>query len=218
LRHELRLTPAGLPDCSTGSSDHSVSNHQRDDRGSPGCQRICARSDRLRHSLEGSPVHADRIEFTTAPHSGTCVTDWSFSLRCSPPRITATQLRLNTPRLFAAGERTLTAPTQHHLRRTTADRPGPQQHSRWKGSGMLQTTSAERRAAGGDRPRRWESHDPPLARNSPPQPHLRGRLFFCHPRNRVTAFTRDWLRPSPPRTSIAPVQRSAEDRVRIGLH
>jgi len=70
LRHELRLTPAGLPDCSAGSSDHSVSNHRRDDRGSPGCQRICARPDRLRHSVEGSPVHADRIEFTTAPASG----------------------------------------------------------------------------------------------------------------------------------------------------
>jgi len=153
LRREHRLTPAGLPDSSARSSDHSVSSHQRDDRGSPGCQRICPRLDRLRHSVEGSPVHADRIEFTTAPASGTCVTDWSFSLRCSPPRITATQLRLNTPRLFAAGERTLTAPTQHHLRRTTADRPGPQQHSWWKGSGMLQTTSTERRAAGGDRPR-----------------------------------------------------------------
>jgi len=30
---------------------------------------------------------------------------------------------------------------------------GPRQHSWWKGSGMLQTTSTERRAAGGDRPR-----------------------------------------------------------------
>src|SRR6185369_9779073 len=32
-------------------------------------------------------------------------------------------------------------------------RPGPQQHSWWKGSGMLQTTSTEQRAAGVDRPR-----------------------------------------------------------------
>ena len=31
--------------------------------------------------------------------------------------------------------------------------PGPQQQSWWKGSGMLQTTSTERRASGGDRPR-----------------------------------------------------------------
>jgi len=153
LRREHRLTPAGLPDSSARSSDHSVSSHQRDDRGSPGCQRICPRLDRLRHSVEGSPVHADRIEFTTAPASGTCVTDWSFSLRCSPPRITATQLRLNTPRLFAAGERTLTAPTQHHLRRTTADRPGPQRLIRCKDSRILRTPSTERRAAGGDRTR-----------------------------------------------------------------
>src|SRR6185436_9427840 len=36
-------------------------------------------------------------------------------------------------------------------------RPGPQQHSWWKGSGMLQTTSTERRAAGEDRPRSGES-------------------------------------------------------------
>jgi len=40
-----------------------------------------------------------------------------------------------------------------HRHRRTADRPGPQQHSWWKGSGMLQTPSTERRAAGGDRPR-----------------------------------------------------------------
>src|SRR6185436_14274919 len=32
-------------------------------------------------------------------------------------------------------------------------RPGPQQPSWWEGPGMLQTTSTERRAAGGDRPR-----------------------------------------------------------------
>jgi len=31
------------------------------------------------------------------------------------------------------------------------DCPSPQEHSWWKGSGMLQTTSTERRAAGGDR-------------------------------------------------------------------
>ena len=52
------------------------------------------------------------------PHLGACVTDWSFSLRCSPPRLAATQLRFHTPRLFAAEERTFTALTQRHLRRT----------------------------------------------------------------------------------------------------
>src|ERR1041385_6835301 len=35
----------------------------------------------------------------------------------------------------------------------SADRPGPQQDSWWKGSGMFQTSSTERRVAGGDRPR-----------------------------------------------------------------
>src|SRR6185436_6013754 len=68
--HEHRLTPAGLPDYRGRASDHSVSNHQRDDRGSPGCQRICARPDRLHLSLEGSPVHANRIEFTATSHTG----------------------------------------------------------------------------------------------------------------------------------------------------
>src|ERR1019366_3717889 len=55
--HEHRLTRGGLPDYCAGTSGHSVSNHRRDDRGPPGCQRIYARPDRLRHSLEGSPGH-----------------------------------------------------------------------------------------------------------------------------------------------------------------
>jgi len=42
-------------------------------------------------------------------------------------------------------------------------RPGPQEHSWWKISGMLQTTSAERRAAGGDRPRSVGVSDAPKA-------------------------------------------------------
>jgi hypothetical protein len=58
------LAPAGLPDYREGTSGHSVSNPRRVDRGSPGCQRIDARPDRLRHSPEDSPIHADRIEFT----------------------------------------------------------------------------------------------------------------------------------------------------------
>jgi hypothetical protein len=105
------LSPSGLPDYSTGPADHSVSNHQRDDRGPPGCpaiQLVAYRPlYRLRQSLEGSPVHADRIEFTKAPNPEATVTDWSFSFRCSPPRVATTQLRFNTPRLFAAGERTV---------------------------------------------------------------------------------------------------------------
>jgi len=85
------LTPTGLPDYREGTSSHSVSNHRRDDRGSPGCQRIDARPDRLRLSVEDSPIHADRIEFTAAPTSEACVTVWSFSFRCSPPRVATTQ-------------------------------------------------------------------------------------------------------------------------------
>ena len=52
-------------------------------------------------------------------------------------------------------------------------RPGPQQPSRWEGSGMLQTTSAERRAAGGDRPRSSESVKTRLAR----EVHRRNHIF-----------------------------------------
>ena len=56
-----------------GASDHSVSNHQRNDRGLPGCPAIrlfayrplC----RLRLSLADSPIHADRIEFTATTHT-----------------------------------------------------------------------------------------------------------------------------------------------------
>ena len=61
---------AGLPDCSQWTSGHSVSNHQCDDRGLPGCPafRLLAYRPlcRLRLSLADSPVHTDRIEFTAA--------------------------------------------------------------------------------------------------------------------------------------------------------
>ena len=46
------------------------------------------------------------------------VTDWSFSFRCSPPRLTATQLRFDTARFFTARERTSTALSSGLLRRT----------------------------------------------------------------------------------------------------
>jgi len=68
--HERRLSPAGLPDYSAGAAGHSVSNPRRDNRGSPGCQRIYARLDRFRRSLEVSPAHTDRIEFTATTHAG----------------------------------------------------------------------------------------------------------------------------------------------------
>jgi hypothetical protein len=49
-----------------------------------------------------------------------CVTDWSFSFRCSPPRIAASQLRFDTARLFAAQKRTSTALSSCLLRRTSS--------------------------------------------------------------------------------------------------
>ena len=49
-----------------------------------------------------------------------CVSDWSFSFRCSPPRLTATQLRFDTARFFTAQERTSTTPSPRLLRRTSA--------------------------------------------------------------------------------------------------
>jgi len=54
------------------------------------------------------------------PTRAVCVTDWSFSFRCSPPRITATQLRFDTAQFFTAQERTSTALSPRLLRRTSA--------------------------------------------------------------------------------------------------
>ena len=52
-----------------------------------------------------------------------CVSDWSFSFRCSPPRVTTAQLRFDTARFFTAQERTSTALSPRLLRRTSADIP-----------------------------------------------------------------------------------------------
>ena len=52
------------------------------------------------------------------PIGTTCVTDWSFSFHCSPPRIAATQLRFDTARFFTARKRTSTALSSGLLRRT----------------------------------------------------------------------------------------------------
>ena len=74
--------------------------------------------DRLRLSYAGSPTDADRIEFTLPPFQAVVVTDWSFSFRCSPPRVATTQLRFNTSRLFVAWKRTLIALIGRPHRRT----------------------------------------------------------------------------------------------------
>ena len=68
---------------------------------------------RLAHVHRPNRVHL-------VPVSRDLVTDWSFSFRCSPPRLAATQLRSDTPRLFAAEKRTLTVLSTRHLRRTRA--------------------------------------------------------------------------------------------------
>ena len=91
----------------------------------PGFSRMPAglsRRDRLRLWLADSPTHADRIEFTVALLRVACVTDWSFSFRCSPPRIAATQLRFDSIRLFTASKRTSTALFPGLLRRTSRRR------------------------------------------------------------------------------------------------
>src|SRR5207249_884533 len=42
------------------------------------------------------------------------------SFRCSPPRVSTTQLRFDTARFFTAQKRTFTASTKHPLGRTSA--------------------------------------------------------------------------------------------------
>ena len=111
---------AGLPGFCTGASVHSISNHRRDDRRPSGCQRICARPDRLRLSLEVSPVHADRIEFTAAVLLDSLCYGLVVLVSMLSPRIAATQLRFDTARFFTAQERTSTALSHCHPRRTSA--------------------------------------------------------------------------------------------------
>ncbi len=125
---------AGLPDYYAGTSDHSVSNHRRDDRGSPGCQRIDARSDRLRHSLEGSPVHTDRIEFTAT----TCLGSLCYGLvvlvplLSTPPRGDAVTVRYRTAlhRTETDFHRSIPSPSQAHERRLQPASTGEREISR----------------------------------------------------------------------------------------
>ncbi len=56
------------------------------------------------------------------PSRATFVTDWSFFPRlrdCAPPRVTTTQLRFDTARLFTAQRRTSTALSQRLPRRAS---------------------------------------------------------------------------------------------------
>ena len=118
--HEHHPVPPGLPDSCAKTSDHSVSNHRWRDRGSPGCQRVFPRPDRLRlFPSRLAHVHRpNRVHLV--PVSRDLVTDRSFSFRCSPPRLAATQLRFDTPRLLAVGKRTSIVLSSRPLRRTRA--------------------------------------------------------------------------------------------------
>jgi hypothetical protein len=122
--HELRLAPAGLPDFGTGTADHSVSNHRCHDRGPPGCPAIrltpIARFAGFVFRSKTRPSTPTESSSRRLSFGTTCVTDWSFSFRCSPPRIAATQLRFDTARLFTAQKRTSTALSHCPLRRTSA--------------------------------------------------------------------------------------------------
>ena len=111
---------AGLPDYCRMTSSHSVSNHLRVDRGSPGCQRVFPAVTGFVLPYQTRPLTPTESSSRRQPFWAACVTDWSFSFRCSPPRLAATQLRFDTPRLFTAGKRTLTVLSPRLLRRTSA--------------------------------------------------------------------------------------------------
>jgi len=117
------LAPAGLPDY--GRRDFRPFRLQPS-AWRPGTARLSGDSaPRLSPALQASPFRAKARPPTPTesssrrrPSRTVCVTDWSFSFRCSPPRLTATQLRFDTSRLFAARKRTLTVLSLLPLRRT----------------------------------------------------------------------------------------------------
>ena len=80
------------------------------------------------------------------PARAVCVTDWSFSFRCSPPRLAATQLRFDTARLFTAQEQTSTALSPRLLRRTSAAVPAAARQ-RQRARAHFPHASVTRRAA-----------------------------------------------------------------------
>ena len=98
-----RLSPTGLPDYSPKTSDHSVSNHRRAGRGSPGCRSIRLFAYRFMAGFvitqQTRPARPTESSSPRLPLREACVADWSFSSRCSPPHVAMTQLRLDTPRL-----------------------------------------------------------------------------------------------------------------------
>ncbi len=119
-----RSVPRGLPDSLTPTSRHSVFNHQRPVRGSPGCQQVFPAQTDFATSLEGSSTalpteSSSRWGPTMVPH----VTDWRFSFHCSPPCVATTQLRFDTSRLLTARKGTFTPQSVCLLRRTSGNVP-----------------------------------------------------------------------------------------------
>src|SRR3990172_851091 len=134
LGHERRLSPTGLPDYRGRTAGHSDSNHQRADRGSPGCQRIYARPDRLRLSLAGSPSYADRIEFTAdGPEAVLCFgLVVLVPLLSTPPYGDAVTVRYRTVlhRTGADFHRSIPSPSQAHERASVPARSGENRQGR----------------------------------------------------------------------------------------
>lgn len=111
-----------------GTAGHSVSNHLRVDRGSPGCQRVYPRRDRLRLSLADSPTHADRIEFTAAA----CLVSLCYGLVVLVPLLSTShcydavtvRYRTASHRTGADFHRSIPPPSQAHERRRPAGQSG----------------------------------------------------------------------------------------------
>ena len=127
--------PAGLPDYCRRISSHSVSNHQRVVRGSPGCQRVLPAVTGFVIRSQTRPLTPTESSSRRLPAWAACVTDWSFSPRCSPRRIAGTQLRFDTARFFTAQKRTSTVLSSRLLRRTSAAFT-PLQRPRQRQSGL----------------------------------------------------------------------------------
>src|SRR5439155_697853 len=91
-----------------------------------GCQRVLPSATGFapRSQARPSPPTESSSLCSSIPTNG--VTDWPFSFRCSPPRVSTTQLRFDTARFFTAQKRTFTASTKHPLGRTSAECPTPQ--------------------------------------------------------------------------------------------
>ena len=102
------------------------------------------------HSKTRPPTPTESSSRQWSPRT-TCITDWSFSFRCSPPRLAATQLRFDTARFFTAQEQTSTALSTRLLRRTSAPVLGRSSVKMPKALGRLDRGGSARRHRFGSR-------------------------------------------------------------------